>query len=344
MSDDRETRMTMERRPPRKLCVAPMMEWTDRHCRVLHRLLAPNAWLYSEMTTTGALIHGPRERLLAFSPVEHPLAIQLGGSDPDELARCTAFATAAGYDEINLNVGCPSARVQQARIGACLMREADLVARAMERMRCETDRPVTVKCRLGVDDDESYEFLHGFVATVAAAGCRTFIVHARKAILNGLSPAQNRSVPALDHARVLRLKRDFPALEIVVNGGIADVATAEALLPGVDGVMIGRAAYHDPWLLAALEQRIFGTTPPASRNAVALAYLPYVERQLASGSRLHDMTRHMLGLFNGVPGARRFRQLLSEPGARSAGVDRLLRALCAVQEPECRESERCTSA
>jgi tRNA-dihydrouridine synthase A len=336
--------MTAERYPSRLLSVAPMMEWTDRHCRVLHRLLAPNAWLYSEMTTTGALIYGPRERLLAFSPVEHPLAIQLGGSDPDQLARCAAFATAAGYDEINLNVGCPSARVQQGRIGACLMREPDLVARAFERMRCETDRPLTVKCRLGVDDDDGYEFLRGFVATVAAAGCRTFIVHARKAILNGLSPAQNRSVPALDHARVLRLKRDFPALEIVINGGIADVGTAEALLEGVDGVMIGRAAYHNPWLLTALEQRIFGTAPPASRQAAALAYLPYIEQQLATGARLHDLTRHMLGLFNGVPGARRFRQLLSETGARQAGVDRLLRALHAVQERECRDNERCTSA
>jgi tRNA-dihydrouridine synthase A len=318
---------------PRTLAVAPMMEWTDRHCRVLHRLLAPHAWLYTEMMTTGALIHGPRQRLLEFSPIEHPVAIQLGGSDPDELAQCTALATAAGYDEINLNVGCPSARVQKGRFGACLMREAELVARALDRMQRETDRQVTVKCRLGIDDDDSYEFLQSFVAAVAGAGCRTIIVHARKALLNGLSPSQNRSVPPLQYGRVRQLKQDFPQLEILVNGGIGDVATAASLLANLDGVMIGRAAYQNPWCLTELEHHLFGTPPPATRRSAIIAYLPYIEEQLGRGARLHDLTRHMLGLFNGLPGARRFRQLLSQSGPRQgASVDRLLTAMSAVSE------------
>jgi tRNA-dihydrouridine synthase A len=329
--------------PAHRLCVAPMMEWTDRHCRMLHRLLAPHAWVYTEMVTTGALLHGPRERLLAFDPLEHPVAIQLGGSDPADLARCTELAHAAGYDEINLNVGCPSSRVQEGRIGACLMREPDRVAAAILQMRNATDRPITVKCRLGVDDDDTYPFLHAFADTAMAAGCRTLIVHARKAILSGLTPAQNRSVPPLDYARVYRLKRDIPELEIVINGGIADVATARSQLQHVDGVMLGRAAYQNPWLLTALESELWDTPPPASRRAVLAAYMPYLECQLASGARLHDVTRHMLGMFNGLRGARRYRRILSADATRrGAGVEVLFAAISAVMEAS--EPSSCMNA
>jgi tRNA-dihydrouridine synthase A len=323
----------------KRLAVAPMMEWTDRHCRMLHRVLAPNAWLYTEMVTTGALLNGPRERLLAYSAPEHPLALQLGGCEPEELVRCAEFAQAAGFDEVNLNVGCPSARVQQGRIGACLMREPDLVARAVSTMQAAIDVPVTVKCRLGVDDDDDYAFLRRFVSAAYNAGCAMVIVHARKALLTGLSPAQNRTVPPLDYARVQRLKQDFPDLRVVINGGIADVESTVALLEWADGVMLGRAAYHNPWLLTELDACLFGTAPPASRLDAVAAYLPYIETQLELGARLHDLTRHMLGLFSGVRGARRYRQLLSAHGSRpGAGIEVLLRALECVRVPNSRES------
>jgi tRNA-dihydrouridine synthase A len=313
---------------------------------MLHRLMAPHAWLYTEMMTAGALLHGPRERLLAFDPAEHPVAVQLGGSEPDELARCAGIAAAVGYDEINLNVGCPSARVQDGRIGACLMREPGRVALAVERMGRAVEVPVTVKCRLGVDDDDDYAFLRNFVTTVADAGCRTFVIHARKAILHGLTPVQNRSVPPLDYARVLRLKRDFPDLEIIVNGGITNVVAASPLLAEVDGVMIGRAAYHDPWLLTRLEHLLWGTPPPASRHSVIERYLPYVEAQLVAGARLHDLTRHMLGLFNGMPGARRFRRTLSDQAARRGAGPELIRQAAAMvsERLEALETPVCMNA
>jgi tRNA-dihydrouridine synthase A len=320
-----------------------MMEWTDRHCRHFHRLLAPHARLYTEMVSCGALLHGPRARLLARSPEEHPVALQLGGADPHELAQCARFGADAGFDEINLNVGCPSDRVQHARIGACLMREPHLVADGVSAMREAVDIPVTVKCRTGVDDADDYAFLSEFVATVAPAGCDVFIVHARKAILHGLTPAQNRSIPPLDWTRVARLKRDFPHLSFIVNGGLAEFADIRAQLAAVDGVMLGRAAYHNPWLLNRLDAALFGDSqseaasddgaPIDARHDVLLRLLPYVETELANGARLHDVARHLHGLFNGCAGARRFRRHLSEHSTRpGAGIEVLLDAARFVVE------------
>ncbi len=319
--------------------MAPMMEWTDRHCRQFHRVLSPNARLYTEMISTGALLHGPRERLLTFSAQQHPVALQLGGADPADLAACARHGADAGFDEINLNVGCPSDRVQHARIGACLMRESTLVAECVAAMRAAVDVPITVKCRTGVDDDDGYDFLTRFVATVADAGCDVFIVHARKAILSGLTPAQNRSIPPLDWTRVARLKSDFPHLTLVVNGGIDSVAEAVRQLDCVDGVMLGRAAYHNPWLLTELEQRVFGVTAPHSRHDVLRRLLPYIEAQLDDGARLHDVARHLHGLFNGCAGARRYRRHLSEHAVRpGAGIGVLIDAAACVAEalPEAR--------
>jgi tRNA-dihydrouridine synthase A len=315
------------------------MEWTDRHCRQFHRLLSPNARLYTEMISTGALLHGPRERLLTFSANQHPVALQLGGADPGDLARCARHGTDAGFDEINLNVGCPSDRVQHARIGACLMREPALVAECVAAMRAEVDVPITIKCRTGVDADDHYDFLARFVETIAGAGCDVFIVHARKAILSGLSPAQNRTIPPLDWTRVCRLKTDFPSLTIVVNGGIDNVDAAVQQLDQVDGVMLGRAIYHNPWLLTELEQRLFGLAAPRSRHAVLRQLLQYVEAELDGGVRLHDVARHLHGLFNGYPGARRYRRHLSEHAGRAgAGVGVLIDAAACVDEnpPETR--------
>ena len=326
-----------------QLCVAPMMEWTDRHCRQFHRLLSPHARLYTEMISTGALLHGPRERLLTFSAKQHPVALQLGGADPRDLATCARYGADAGFDEINLNVGCPSDRVQHARIGACLMREPALVAECVAAMRAEvrseTNVPITIKCRTGVDADDHYDFLARFVDTIADAGCEVFIVHARKAILNGLTPAQNRTIPPLDWTRVCRLKTDFPNLTIVVNGGIDSADVAVAQLARVDGVMLGRAIYHNPWLLTELEQRLFGAAAPGSRHAVLRQLLPYVEGELDGGARLHDVARHLHGLFNGYPGARRYRRHLSEHANRTgAGVGVLIDAAACVDEalPETR--------
>jgi tRNA-dihydrouridine synthase A len=312
---------------PHRLCVAPMMQWTDRHCRALHRLFSPHARLYTEMVTTSALEHGPRERLLAFDPVEHPVALQLGGSDPVALARCARWGADAGYDEINLNAGCPSDRVQEARIGACLMKEPARVADCVAAMRAAVQVPVTVKCRLGVDDADGYDVLATFVAQIAQAGVATVLVHARKAILRGLSPAQNRTVPPLDYDRVYRLKADFPALAIVLNGGLGGGAEGDPLpalrahADALDGIMIGRAAYHDPWLLAGAENALFGTPLPEAHILHARIHARIV-RHLEDGGRLHDVTRHLLGLCAGAPGARRFRRHLSEHAhRRGAGIE-----------------------
>jgi tRNA-dihydrouridine synthase A len=310
-----------------------MMEWTDRHCRQFHRLLAPHARLYTEMVSTGALLHGPRERLLKFSVEQHPIALQLGGSAPTELAQCARLGADAGFDEINLNVGCPSDRVQHARIGACLMREPDHVADCVTAMRAATRIPITVKCRTGVDELDQYEFLHRFVSIVADAGCEVFIVHARKAILTGLSPAQNRTIPPLDWTRVSRLKSDFPHLTFVVNGGLESLSDINTQMHHVDGVMVGRAAYHNPWLLTEVESALFGTPVRATRREMLERFLPYVESELQRGARLNDVARHLHGLFSGCPGARLFRRHLSDHANRAgAGIDVLRSAAANVTE------------
>jgi len=300
-----------ERVLDRTLSTAPMMERTDRHCRYFLRLVAPNALLYTEMVTAAALKHGDRERLLAFDPAEHPVALQLGGSDPDELAAAARHGAAAGYDEINLNVGCPSDRVQAGCFGAALMLEPKRVAACVDAMRAAVDVPVTVKTRLGVDHHDSYEFLCDFVGTIADAGCETVIVHARKAWLKGLSPKQNRDIPPLDYARVHRLKRDFPDLEVILNGGLRDEAAALGELAHVDGVMLGRAAYDDPLLLARLDAAIFAHEP-VSPAAALERFFDYAERELSAGTRLRALTRHLMGVFAGRPGGRRWRRALSE--------------------------------
>ena len=316
--------------PPltRTLCVAPMMEWTDRHCRVFLRQLTAHALLYTEMVTSGAVVHGDRERILGFDACEHPVALQIGGSDPRELAEAARIGADFGYDEINLNVGCPSDRVQSGRFGACLMVEPELVAASVAAMAEAVSLPVTVKCRIGIDDQDSEADLDRFVRAVADAGCRTVVVHARKAWLQGLSPKQNREVPPLDYGRVHRLKQAHPELEIVINGGIVTLDDAEAHLARVDGVMLGRAAYHTPYLLAEVDRRFYGAASPVpTRGEVLERFLPYVERKLGEGVRLHQMTRHILGLFQGQPGARAFRRHLSERACRpGAGADVLREA------------------
>ncbi len=312
-----------------------MMEWTDRHCRFFHRLLTQRARLYTEMVTTGALIHGPRARLLAFDAAEHPVALQLGGSEPLDLAQCARMGEEAGFDEINLNIGCPSPRVQKGAFGACLMREPQLVADCVAAMRSAVRIPVTVKCRIGVDDQDPEQALSGFVDTVALAGCDTFIVHARKALLKGLSPKDNRDVPPLNYELVYRLRKARPDLTIVINGGVGDLHDAQRHLAHVDGAMMGRAAYQSPWLLAGADARLFGdaSTTRARHDAVE-AYIPYVGRELGKGVTLNAMTKHLLGLFNGLPGARAFRRHLSENAVKpGAGVDVLRGALAFVAEP-----------
>lgn len=311
----------------RPLHLAPMMEWSDRHWRAFVRLITPGAVLYTEMVTTGALLHGDAERHLRFDPCEHPVVLQLGGSEPDALARAARMGEAHGYDGINLNCGCPSDRVQRGRFGACLMKEPELVAECVGAMRDAVRVPVTVKCRLGVDEHDSYEDFIAFVDTVAAAGCASLVVHARKAWLAGLSPKENREIPPLDYERVVRLKRERPDLSIIVNGGIGDAETATGLLArGLDGVMIGRAAYQDLWCLPAMEAALVPASHPATdRHAVLEAYLPYVERELAAGVPLKAISRHVLGLFNGLPGARRWRQILSEQAHRPGAGPELLR-------------------
>ncbi len=304
----------------RTFCIAPMMDWTDRHCRYFHRLISQHAVLYTEMVTTGALIHGDRHRFLQFNPEEHPLALQLGGSNPQDLATCAKMAEDYGYDEVNLNVGCPSERVQNGRFGACLMVEPELVADCVAAMTHAVAIPVTVKSRIGVDDQDSYGELVSFVATIAQAGCETFIVHARKAWLSGLSPKENREVPPLRYDVVYQLKTDFPQLEIILNGGITTLDQAEEVLPHVDGVMVGREAYHNPYLLADVDRRFYGVQrKPLSREAILELLIPYVQQQLEAGVRLNSVTRHLLGLFHGRPGGRLWRRHISEnvgkPGA-----------------------------
>lgn len=312
-----------------------MMDWTDRHCRVLHRMLTRRALLYTEMLTTGAVLHGERRRLLAFSALEHPVALQLGGSEPQALAEAARIGEAEGYDEINLNVGCPSDRVQSGRFGACLMREPELVAEGMAAMAAAVRVPVTVKCRIGVDDQDPEESLFRLVDLCAAAGVTRFTVHARKAWLEGLSPKQNRDVPPLDYPLVRRVKRERPQLTIVINGGITSLAEAEEHLRHVDGVMLGRAAYHTPAILAEADARIFGEGSPVAPFQAVAAYRDYVAAELARGTHLAAMTRHMLGLFHGVPGARTWRRILTveavKPGAGLEVIDRALAAISGLE-------------
>jgi tRNA-dihydrouridine synthase A len=315
------------------ISIAPMMDWTDRHCRSLHRVLSRRALLYTEMVTTGAVLHGDRERLLGYDPGEHPVALQLGGSGPGELAAAARIGEDLGYDEINLNVGCPSDRVQSGRFGACLMREPELVAECMAAIGAAVRVPATVKCRIGVDEQDPEESLFTLVDLCAQAGVKTFVVHARKAWLKGLSPKENRDVPPLDYPLVWRLKRERPQLTIVINGGVGSLDEAEAHLEHVDGVMLGRAAYHTPDILGAVDRRIFGEAGEdlGPFEAVA-AYRPYMAGQLARGVHLAAMTRHMLGLFHGRPGARAWRRILTVEGVRpGAGLEVVDRALDAVR-------------
>ena len=330
----------------RRLSVAPMMDWTDRHCRAFHRALSTRALLYTEMVTAPAVIHGDRERLLGFDAVEHPVALQLGGSDPAQLAEAARIGEAMGYDEINLNVGCPSDRVQSGRFGACLMREPELVADCMAAIKAAVSVPATVKCRIGVDDQDPAVSLFATVDASAAVGVDTFIVHARKAWLKGLSPKENRDVPPLDYALVRRLKRERPHLNISINGGIGSLEATEEHLGAhedlgdlrLDGVMLGRVAYHEPALLGQVDRRIFGVDAPDVDPYQAVeTYKPYLAARLAEGVALHAMTRHMLGLMHGRPGARAFRRILTVEGiAKTAGLEVLDRAVAAVREAEAR--------
>ena len=312
----------------RRFSVAPMMDWTDRHCRYFLRLISKRALLYTEMVTTGAILHGDKDRHLQYNAEEHPVALQLGGSDPNALAECARIATDYGYDEINLNVGCPSDRVQEGRIGACLMAEPDLVACCVEAMQKATSLPVTVKHRIGIDDQDDWLDLENFVRTVSSVGCVSFTVHARKAWLQGLSPKENREVPPLKYETVYRLKRALPQLEIVINGGITEWPAIDEHLQHVDGVMIGREAYHNPWLLAPVDEKLFGDAPHGlSRVDVLEQMIAYAERAMLSGSSLQHITRHILGLFHGQPGGRQFRRHLSERAHRKdAGIDVLKEA------------------
>ena len=312
-----------------RFSVAPMMDWTDRHCRFFHRLLTRHALLYTEMVTAAAVLHGKRDQLLAFSPEEHPVALQLGGSDPVLLAEAAAIGADYGYDEINLNVGCPSDRVQVGSFGACLMAEPALVAECVAAMQAVVAIPVTVKCRIGIDEQDSEADFEQFVTTVAGAGCGTFIVHARKAWLKGLSPKENREIPPLDYGRVHRLKAAHPNLEIVLNGGLGSLDQALGEIGGLDGVMLGRAAYQTPYLLADADRRLFGdAAEPRTRADILDALLPYAERHLAKGGRLNNIVRHILGLMHGEPGARAFRRFLSETAVRTgAGIEVLNEAL-----------------
>lgn len=330
--------------PPWRLSVAPMMDWTDRFCRVFHRQFTRRTLLYTEMVTTGAVLHGDRDRLLAFDPLERPLALQLGGSEPEALAAATAIGRAAGFDEVNLNVGCPSDRVQSGCFGAALMRTPDLVADCVAAMIAAAgDVPVTVKCRIGVDAQEPEAVLPAFLATLEAAGVRRVTVHARKAWLQGLSPKENREIPPLDYPLVVRMARAFPALSIGINGGIADLDAAEGFLSaGIDGVMIGRAAYHAPALLGVADRRIYGdgSADVAAHDAVA-AMLPVIEAERGRGTGLHQITRHMLGAFQGLPGARAWRRLISENAHRpGAGPELVARALALVPRPEAPAAQR----
>jgi tRNA-dihydrouridine synthase A len=311
-----------------------MMDWTDRHCRVFHRLMTRRARLYTEMLTTGAIIHGDRRRLLGFDASEHPVALQLGGSDPRDLATAAKIGEDFGYDEINLNVGCPSDRVKDGRFGACLMAEPALVAGGVQAMKRAVGIPVTVKCRIGIDEQDPEVALDQLARAIVAAGADALIVHARKALLNGLSPKENRDIPPLDYDRVYRLKASMPAVPIIINGGIAGLAEAKAHFSFVDGVMLGRAAYQEPWRLLSADPELFGeAAPQATMKDVFAAMMPYIESQLAQGTRLHSITRHFVGAFPGVPGARAFRRHLAENGVRpGAGVNVLRDAIALVED------------
>lgn len=309
-----------------------MLDWTDRHCRFFHRLLTKEAILYTEMVTTGAILYGDPARQLRFNSQEHPVALQLGGSEPQELAQCARIAQDYGYDEINLNVGCPSERVQKGAFGACLMAESQLIAECVSAMQAAVAIPITVKNRIGIDDQEDYADLHHFIDTVSQAGCQTFIIHARKAWLKGLSPKENREIPPLRYDLVYQIKQAFPALEIIINGGITTLEQCQQHLQHVDGVMVGREAYHNPWLLAQVDPLLYGTPAPLeSRQAALLAMLPYVQAQLDAGVPLGHISRHLLGLFQGMPGARAFRRLISENAHKpDAGVKLLRDALAKI--------------
>ena len=317
-----------------RFCVAPMMEWTDKHCRFFHRLLTRRALLYTEMLTTGAILHGDRARLLGFDAFEQPVALQLGGCDPAALAESARIGADFGHREINLNVGCPSDRVQEGRFGACLMAEPSLVAECVTAMKRVVAIPVTVKCRIGIDDQDPEQSLFAFAAAMKSAGADALIVHARKAWLKGLSPRENREVPPLDYPLVHRLKATHPDFKIIINGGIGSVKAAQQQLDRVDGVMMGRAAYQEPWRLLAVDPDIYGEPAPfASAKDAALAMVPYIERELANGVRLHAITRHMLGLFRAVPGARAFRRHLSTEAVRpGASAQVLADALALVRD------------
>ena len=323
----------MPKHSPYRFCTAPMMDWSLVPARYFWRLMTKRARLYTEMVTDGAVLNGIRHRLLKFDRAEHPIALQLGGSEPDDLAMCASIGEEFGYDEINLNCGCPSDRVQEGRFGACLMRQPERVADCVAAMKKSTELPVTVKCRIGVDDSKEYEFLKRFVATIAEADCDTFIVHARKAWLQGLSPKENREIPPLHYDVVYRLKQEFPQLTIVINGGIKTLEECEEHLKHVDGVMLGREAYENPYLLAQVDQRLFGSQAPIPTRAdIVRALMTYAERELASGIHLSRITRHVLGLYRGEPNARVFRRVLSEQGCKEgAGIEVIEAALAEVE-------------
>jgi tRNA-dihydrouridine synthase A len=331
---DRKCKINRMNNLDRRFSIAPMMDWTDRHCRVFHRRMTRRARLYTEMLTTGAIIHGDRRRLLGFDPSEHPLALQLGGSDPRDLATSAKIGEDFGYDEINLNVGCPSDRVKDGRFGACLMAEPALVAACLDAMKRAVAIPVTVKCRIGIDDQDPEVALDVLARAVIAAGADALIVHARKAWLNGLSPRENRDIPPLDYERVYRLKASLPEVAVVINGGIASLAEAKHHLRFVDGVMLGRAAYQEPWRLLTADPELFGKAAPhATMKEVFEAMMPYIERELAQGVRLHSITRHFVGAFHGVPGARAFRRHLAENGVKpGAGMNVLHDAMALVED------------
>jgi tRNA-dihydrouridine synthase A len=319
-----------------RFTIAPMMDWTDRHCRVFHRLMTRRARLYTEMVTTGAILHGDRQRLLGFDTSEHPVALQLGGSDPRDLAAAAKIGEDFGYDEINLNVGCPSDRVKDGRFGACLMAEPALVAEGVDAMKCAVKIPVTVKCRIGIDDQDPEIALDALARAVVSAGCDALVVHARKAWLNGLSPKENRDIPPLDYDRVYRLKAALPEVPIIINGGIGSLDEARQHLGFVDGVMLGRAAYQEPWRLLTVDPELFNEAAPhATMKDVFEAMTPYIEAELAQGTRLHSITRHFVGAFHGVPGARAFRRHLAENGVKpGAGVNVLREAIALVRDRE----------
>lgn len=317
-----------------KFSVAPMMDWTDRHCRVFHRLLSRRARLYTEMLTTGAIIHGDRQRLLGFDASEHPVALQLGGSEQRDLAESARIGEGYGYDEINLNVGCPSDRVKDGRFGACLMAEPELVAECVAAMKQAVKIPVTVKCRIGIDDQDPEVALDVLSRAVIAAGSDALVVHARKAWLNGLSPKENRDIPPLDYDRVYRLKATLPDIPVIINGGITTIADAKQHLAHVDGAMLGRAAYHEPWRLLGVDPELFGELAPhATMHEAIEALIPYIERELAAGTRLHSVTRHLVGAFHGVPGARAFRRYLAENCTKAGAGTASLRAALDLVDP-----------